>query len=244
MNPLAFDLASLEDIIRSAGAIWGYADVTGLFKDHPTFSRAISLAMPLPGEAFLDVENGPTAAYYRAYRDLNTRLNGLSALVESILVASGFPTQAFPATVPQSALQALGNSLSASIPHKTVATRAGLGWISKNALLVTPQYGPRVRLASVLTRAPVPTALPMVAARCGRCERCVRACPAHALQGETWRVGLPREALVDIWACQKKAEALLWQRAGQHDTVCGICVAVCPIGAKDSGQSSKTNRSM
>lgn len=79
MNPLSLDLASLEDIIRSAGAIWGYADVTGLFTDHSMFSRAISLALPLPKEGLLDVENGPTVAYYNAYRDLNSRLNGLSA---------------------------------------------------------------------------------------------------------------------------------------------------------------------
>ena len=235
MNPLSLDLASLEEIIRSARAIWGYADVTGLFREQPMYSRAISLARPLPKEALLDVENGPTAAYYDAYRDLNSHLNRLSAQVESALVAFGYPAQAFPATISNEALPTLGYSLSALIPHKTVATRAGLGWIGKNALLITPKYGPRVRLASVLTQAPVPASLPVVAGRCGKCERCVSACPAHALQGATWRAGLPREALVDIWACQRKAEALLWQRTGQRDAVCGICVAVCPIEAKNKG---------
>lgn len=244
MNLLSLDLASLEEMIRSAGAIWGYADVAGLFREQPMFSQAISLAMPLPNEALLDVVNGPTAAYYDAYRDLNSRLNGLSAQVESALVAFGYPAKAFPATISHKALTTLGHNLSAPIPHKTVATRAGLGWIGKNALLITPQYGPRVRLASVLTQAPVPITLPVIAGRCGRCARCVSACPAHALEGATWRAGLPREAMVDIWACQRKAEELLWKRAGQHDTVCGICVAVCPMGAKDNGQSSKTNRSM
>lgn len=155
--------------------------------------------------------------------------------MESALVAFGYPAQAFPATISHKGLATLGYSLSAPIPHKTVATRAGLGWIGKNALLITLQFGACVRLASVLTQAPVPTALPVVAGRCGRCERCVSACPAHALQGAAWRAGLPREALVDIWACQQKAEALLWQRATQRDSVCGICVAVCPMGAKTRG---------
>ncbi|MHB1354793.1 MAG: 4Fe-4S double cluster binding domain-containing protein [Anaerolineae bacterium] len=236
MSPLPLDLASLEDIIKSAGAIWGYADVAGLFSEQAIYPRAISLAMPLPPEALLDVENGPTAAYYEAYCSLNTRLNGLAAEVESILVAAGYPAQAFPATVSHTALQSLGASLNAPIPHKTVATRAGLGWIGKNALLITPQYGPRVRLASVLTQAPVPTALPISAGRCGKCMRCVSACPAYAIQGASWLAGSPREALVDIWACQRKAEELLWQRAALNDTVCGICIAVCPVGAKTKSE--------
>jgi len=38
-----------------------------------------------------------------------------------------------------------------SMPQKTIATRAGLGWIGKTALLITPQFGSAIRLNSVLT---------------------------------------------------------------------------------------------
>jgi epoxyqueuosine reductase len=237
VNLRSFDLASLEDTFRSAGVVWGYADINDLFSEQALYPRAISLAMPLPHSALIDVENGPTDMYYNAYNHVNAQLNSLSALVENSLIMAGYPTKAFPATVSQANLQALGSGLNAPIPHKTVATRAGLGWIGKNALLITPQYGPRVRLASVLTQAPLPTASPIIRGRCGRCVRCVRACPAHAIQGASWHAGLPREELVDVWSCQSTAEALLWQRTGQCDTVCGICVAVCPFGAKTKGLS-------
>ena len=46
------------------------------------------------------------------------------------------------------------------LPHKTVATRAGLGWIGKNCLLVTKEYGSAVRLSSLLTDAPLPAGTP------------------------------------------------------------------------------------
>jgi epoxyqueuosine reductase len=229
----SFLLSSLEQAIRDAGAIWGYADVAGLFAAYPLYPHAISLAIPLPAEALLDVENGPTAAYYHAYRDLNCRLNSLAADVASILQGYGYRAMSFPATVTHDGLQALGKDLTAPISHKTVATRAGLGWIGKNALLVTRRFGPRVRLASVLTLAPLPAALPVVTGRCGTCGRCVQACPAQAILGTGWHAGTPRESLVNAWACQRKAEELLEQRIGQSDTVCGICLAVCPVGAKN-----------
>ena len=46
------------------------------------------------------------------------------------------------------------------LPHKTVATRTGLGWIGKNCLLVTKEYGSAVRLSSLLTDAPLPAGTP------------------------------------------------------------------------------------
>lgn len=45
------------------------------------------------------------------------------------------------------------------LAHKTVATRAGLGWIGKNCLLVTEKYGCAVRLSSLLTNALLPADL-------------------------------------------------------------------------------------
>jgi epoxyqueuosine reductase QueG len=44
------------------------------------------------------------------------------------------------------------------LPHKTVATRAGLGWVGKSALLISDRFGAALRLTSVLTDAPLPVA--------------------------------------------------------------------------------------
>ena len=48
------------------------------------------------------------------------------------------------------------NALTTRLPHKTVATRAGFGWIGKCALLVTKPFGSALRIATVLTDAPLP----------------------------------------------------------------------------------------
>lgn len=73
------------------------------------------------------------------------------------------------------------NKLS-KLPHKTVATRGGLGWIGKNCLLVTPQYGSAIRISSLLTNAPLKYDEPVNQSYCGTCNQCVKNCPAQALK--------------------------------------------------------------
>lgn len=61
---------------------------------------------------------------------------------------------------------------------------AGLGWIGKQTLLITPEYGPRVMLATVLTDAPFKTAKPITESRCGVCSM-----PISAIKKREERVG-------------------------------------------------------
>ncbi|MCE5258160.1 MAG: epoxyqueuosine reductase [Chloroflexi bacterium] len=224
---------ALESFLMTSQVIWGYADVAGIFPDYPQYPRAVSLAYPLPTAALVNLVTGPTQQYYTAYCEANAFLNVLASQVCAALQGLGYPSLGFPATVSQQQLErATGSDYLAKLAHKTIATRAGLGWIGKNALLVTKKYGPRVRLASVLTTAPLPIAQPITTALCGSCQACVKACPAGALHGASWQVGVTRQELVDVHACARTAHALLMQRTGQDDTVCGICVAVCPFGKK------------
>ena len=57
------------------------------------------------------------------------------------------------------------------LPHKTVAARAGLGWIGKNCLLVTERCGSAVQLSSFLTNAPMPAEKPVNESKCGKCTK-------------------------------------------------------------------------
>ncbi len=68
--------------------------------------------------------------------------------------------------------------------QKLAAHLAGLGWIGKSCLLVTPDHGPRVRWVTVLTDTPLkPTGFPMEP-RCGKCTACVDICPwVHSPDG-------------------------------------------------------------
>ena len=59
------------------------------------------------------------------------------------------------------------DNLGAELPHKTVATRAGIGWIGKCALLVTEKYGSAIRLTTVLTDMDLETDQPINGSKCG-----------------------------------------------------------------------------
>ena len=67
--------------------------------------------------------------------------------------------------------------------HKMAATSAGLGWIGKNGLLISPEHGPRLSLATVLTDAPMRPDVPIEHCLCGECVLCIEHCPSQALTG-------------------------------------------------------------
>jgi len=69
---------------------------------------------------------------------------------------------------------------SAPILEKTLAQKAGLGWIGKNTLLINPKLGSYVVLGFIFTDLGLPLDKP-IKPRCGNCQRCLQACPNHAL---------------------------------------------------------------
>src|SRR5574342_648152 len=70
--------------------------------------------------------------------------------------------------------------------HKMAATSAGLGWVGKNGLLINPDHGPRLSLATVLTDAPITPDRPVEASGCGDCTLCIDHCPSKAITGAAW----------------------------------------------------------
>jgi epoxyqueuosine reductase len=64
---------------------------------------------------------------------------------------------------------------------KDAAVLAGLGVMGANNLLITPQYGPRLRLRGLLLEAELPTTQALPFLPCESCDRrCWRACPQQA----------------------------------------------------------------
>jgi epoxyqueuosine reductase QueG len=118
-------------------------------------------------------------------------------------------------------------TLNTPLPHKTIATRAGLGWIGKSALLITEQYGSAVRLATVLTDAEFEAAKPSNISHCGQCVKCVESCPGKAIAGVNWELGSEREMIYDAFTCCDTVTRLS-EKIGISSTVCGICINVCP----------------
>jgi epoxyqueuosine reductase len=91
---------------------------------------------------------------------------------------------------------------STPLPHKTIATLAGLGWIGKNNLLVTQEYGSALCMCSVLTNVPLPIEnRPIIMPKCGECTVCKDICPTGAISGATWEIGINRDLIVDVYHC-------------------------------------------
>ena len=219
--------AHIESQLIEAGAsLVGFADISSLPADvRGEMPFAISIAVALDVPIINEISEGPTRRYHHEYTRVNEFLVRLCTSTVDALKRRGYQARAIDPTmrIDGPAMQALATPL----PHKTVATRAGLGWIGKSALLITPSHGPAVRLATVLTDAPLEAGNPIDDSRCGNCTKCVDRCPAKAILGENWQKGRERGSMYDAHACCAMAKRL----AGQQDipvTICGICINACP----------------
>lgn len=112
-----------------------------------------------------------------------------------------------------------------------VARDAGLGEIGRMGLLMTPNLGPRVRIAVVTTDLPLTVSErnfdPTVLHFCGICRKCADICPPRAIPA-----GGP-EAVdgVSRWQIDQEACFAYWCSVG---TDCGQCVKVCPYSHPDN----------
>ena len=113
--------------------------------------------------------------------------------------------------------------------HKLAAHLAGLGWIGKNCLLVTPEIGPRVCWTTVLTDAPLAITGGPMDERCGECVKCVKVCPVSAFTGRAFREDEPREARFDASKCERYFAKM--EEDGDR-AVCSLCLYICPYGSK------------
>jgi epoxyqueuosine reductase QueG len=213
---------SLKQYLYDQGAaLCGFADLHGLADGDLPFGVSVALRVPKP--VLESISDGPTPAYFDAYHSLNDQLDGLVTAGADFLKERRY--NAFPQT---RANVFEIDDYNTRLPHKTVATRAGLGWIGKSALFVSFHYGPAIRLSSLLTDAPLTAGTPVTRSRCGNCTKCMDACPGRAISGKNWYAGLNREEFFDAQACRKAARELSAQRLNKEITLCGKCFEVCP----------------
>lgn len=108
--------------------------------------------------------------------------------------------------------------LQAAFSYKHASQAAGLGRIGWSSLLITPHFGPRVRLACCLTEAELEPTKTEMSLECEKCGICIESCPAKALSkprdGEQYNI--------NKFACNAYRSA-----AGG----CSECVRLCPASA-------------
>ena len=217
------DLSSAHDFILAQGG-----------ERVARYPRAVTMGMVLQDSLvnLLPEDDLAAAILYRhsSYDVVNLALDQIALWIANTLQRSGF--DAFP--IPASK-RTDDDHICGIFSQKLAAHLAGLGWIGKSCLLVTPAHGPRVRWVTVLTDAPLrPTGSPMEQ-QCGACTACVDICPQHAFTGRPFQSNEPREARFDVAACDRYFKEIEKSRGV---AVCGLCLYICPHGRK----SGKGNR--
>ena len=195
---------------------WGVAANTPRMPQAPDLPVAISMLMRIDPQVVRGLRHGPTEDYQEEYLRLNVSLDDATATLADALRVHGYAAERVAAT---------GRSNgSRPFPHKTAATSAGLGWIGKTALFVSPEFGLAVRLATVFTDRELPAGEAITEGDCADCRACVDACPAGCGRDVQWRAGMPRDELFDAGACRHQMTLF----SGVEAQICGICIAACP----------------
>ncbi len=227
---------TLEEYTRSLGAdLFGIADLASALTFMATqggehiarFPRGVSIGTRLLDSIVDELHRHDNRSVIYAYRGLynsvNANLDRTGLLVAKKIQSAGF--KAYPIPASQTLDQ---NRLEGIISHKLVANLAGLGWIGKNCLLVTPEFGPRVRLATILTDAPLKTGVALQNS-CRECRQCVDVCPAKAFTGIPWNPSEARDMRFKARLCKEYTD----RRAElMGEGICGLCVYVCPFGRR------------
>lgn len=188
-----------------------------------TYSRGISIGLKIPNE-ILDRLPESRPIYAKHYVMLNDRLDFIAYEISKFLESKNF--KAFPIPASKVLKDFKWRSF---ISHRAIARTAGIGWIGKSLNLITKDYGPRIRFASILTDAPLETGTPLEN-KCGDCQNCIDSCIVSAIKNYEFK-NYPenREYSLDIEKCASKLQDFS-KDPDIGVMICGICLKVCPWG--------------
>jgi len=175
------------------------------------------------------------------YEVINNELQALSMYGAIFLEKAGYSSTYLPTTYGQT-LSWPGNYQwdfpkppggFAPFSHRHAAVAAGLGTFGLNNLLLTKQFGPRQRLVSIITSAPLKADELIDKTLClgEKCSLCMKKCPAHAF-GDLHVLVIGNQqnnlAKVDISACRGYyKDSVLGSQCGRE------CLTSCPVGRTD-----------
>lgn len=238
----------IEEIIKkrlvpSGDYIYGFANLKGLLADEfIDYQYGISIGKRLDNKIVDQIENGPTPEYFYYYKDVNYELNALATSICSELKEKNVNCIDIVPSIPplSNEFKPYAEKLRYKVSHKMIATRAGLGWIGKTDLFISKDFGPRLRLVSILIDRPVKiTRKTFDVSQCGKCDICVKRCPAQAANGILWDINTDRDVFFDAHKCREKCQELSKLLLNEDTTICGICVSVCPFGKRNKSRKKR-----
>lgn len=234
------DVLSIEDRVKAILSnnddyVLGFANMHGLLNDKfKDFGFCIVIGKRLDDKIIDSIVSGPNIDYYDLYNETHLKLVEVANQISDELQRHHIPCLPIKPTISEEEIDdKYYETLTCDFSHKMAATRAGLGWIGKTDLFISEKFGPRLRLVSILVDHPLNCSkAPIDESRCGKCNMCVRECPALAATGQLWNINIKRDEFFDAFKCRKKCRELSHKNLKKDVSLCGICIAVCPVGKK------------
>lgn len=134
-------------------------------------------------------------------------MDAIALSIEEFLEARGYRASAIGAS-------------NRSADLRPLVLASGIGMEGKNHLIITPEFGPRVRFGAVVTDAELEVKPRGITNLCRGCSICCEACPSGALNGS-----------FNIQACESYNRKLE-KESGLLIKKCTLCTDVCPVGRK------------
>ncbi len=200
----------LENYAASLELKIGYSKLRQelIFKDQVVlYDNAIVLSMEMDKEK---IDMAPSLETGRMVIETYNELGIKTNKIAEFLRRKGFSAQA-------------SHPLGGAFSYPPLALLAGMGWIGRHGLLISPDFGPRHRLAAVLTNI---TNLPYLEKNphewiqeyCSTCGRCIRTCSAEAIYEKPVTQEDGRKTHIDIDKCFPEFSA-------QYG--CSVCIKEC-----------------
>lgn len=235
----------IRDFARARGAdLVGFAAAADLaaapegFRPRDIMPQAKGVVVMAKAQPRGTVAAGNQVVYTAQHTNIMRHLDELARAVAVFIEAKGWLAVPVPADDPYFHWEEDRKHGMGILSHRHAAVKAGLGVIGKNALLITPQYGNRVELVSILTDAaftppaaaagPCPPTLasvltdrsfaPIAAELCPpECRLCLDACPVGALDGSR-----------SVAQIKCRGNLAVKSPRGHNLVKCWQCRAACP----------------
>lgn len=167
------------------------------------------------------VETAPSIHYHELYNTVNIVLDTVAYEISNFITSKGHPSIYIPRDG-YGDIEVLLKKPLAFFSHKHAAYLAGLGTFGENNVLLTNEYGPRVRFTSIFTALELEGDPVANKDLCIHCKRCINHCPVDAIKSmEGFKI-----KQMDKIKCATRSKKL----RKEFRSPCGICIKVCPVG--------------
>lgn len=212
---LGADLVGIAPVERFAGAPEGFKPTNIM----PGAQSVVVMAKRIPKEV---VKNGSTNIYTKVCEELFRKLDDMAYELSCFIEDQGGRALPVPADGPYSYWESENTRGMGDLSNRHAGWAAGMGTLGKNSLLITPQFGNRVQLVSVITDLLIEPDPLIEQELCPhKCRLCLESCPTGALAGDK---------ITDQKLCRQNLMTKLSRGFEVYN--CRECRKVCPAGAR------------